>query len=204
LAVWKRTFATSETYAASSEDVLVVAAPDDTGGTVSRLDPATGEPVWSTDVAVTSRPALGGGLVVVPGPELSGLDLETGAQLWAVPSLDDGTFFMPAFTGHYIEVATTDANLELREPDDGALVTYRLVGTCEMAMFEVDDVPFASCSTGLVAFTMSGTDGWQLVDVLIPQGNVDSAVVVPGVGIAFSTGIGSAPDGVLVVRPQLP
>ncbi len=72
------------------------------------------------------------------------------------------------------------------------------------ALIAFGGVPYASCSTGLVAFTQSPDGGWQLVDVLIPQGGVDSAAVVPGGGVAFSTGIGSAPDGVMLVRPELP
>ncbi len=115
--LWKKTFGTGTTFVATGGDTLVVAAPGDgANGTVARLDPGTGEPTWSVDLSLTSRPAIGDGMVVAPGKQLVALDLETGEQRWAVPSSDDGRFFTPAFTGEYIEVATTNDQSRTANP----------------------------------------------------------------------------------------
>jgi outer membrane protein assembly factor BamB len=202
--LWEKRVGTGGTFMATDESMLVVAAPGDgNAATVSRVDPATGEPSWSADMSVTSRPAIGGGMVVVPGRQLVALDLETGEQVWAAAAIDEGTFFMPAFAGGYIEVATTGGILQLRSPADGALVTYAEAPRCTLALFEFDGAPFANCFSGLVALRPSAAGNWLLVLVAIPQGDMPSVAAVPGRGIVFSSGIGFAPDGVTLVRPHL-
>jgi len=83
---------------------------------------------------------------------------------------------------------------------DGTAAGHIPVGEASGQWFEFDGKMYALLAGGLVRLERPTSGAWRIAPVLQPQGAIDS-LTVAGDAIAFSTGIGSAPEHVLLIEP---
>jgi|GEM_PF-5652176 len=201
--LWKTTVGSSTAFVAADQSLVVAAAVSGHGtGATAAIDAHTGRELWRRDLEVSSPPAIQPGLVILPGEELLAVHAGSGESLWRRPPVDGGEFLFPALIGNLVVAATTAGTVELTTatgPGAGGVVEYAAVEKARGEWFPVSGTIYGLLRGGLVRLVES-SGRWQLVTVLVPQGRIDSAAPA-GAGIVFSTGIGSAPESVILVEP---
>jgi outer membrane protein assembly factor BamB len=201
--IWKKTVGTFSAFVAT-DGWLVVAASSSgqNNGEAAAFEAQTGRELWRIPAGVSSPPAVRDGVVLLPSSELSALEANTGRRLWSREPIRGGTFSFPAIVGDVAVATSNTGTAELTAMaghTPGSLIAYAEVGDSRGEWFERNGEIWGLVRGGLVRVE-SSPSGWRYVVVLIPQGAIDSASPAPQ-GIAFSTGIGSAPETVALLEP---
>lgn len=176
-------------------------SPTGDGSTVV-IEPATGKERWRTKLEASAPPAVEGSLLVVPGASLQAFDLTTGDRRWSAQAQAAGTLFFPGIIANGVVAGSNTGSLSIFDVRDGQLLATSEFGECVSGTTEW--LSGLASGYGLMCRSLvrlnHDSAGWRLVNVLTPQGAIDS-MTGSGAGIVFSTGIGTTPEQVLFVEP---
>ena len=205
--LWRRQEGSSNAFLAVANDAVVVAAQSSTNSAVvARLNVGDGSTAWERRFgAVSSPPVIAGDQVVVAAGKLESLDLASGAVRWEQESGERGDFVFPGVAGEFLTVGTATGPAELRETADGSEVAWAEGHpSCSIrppvwTLATGSQVYVLRCG-GLWRFVRASGGNWVFQAVFTPQGAMKDADHSLG-GVVFSTGIGTAPDGVEVLDP---
>lgn len=198
--LWKKTVGSFNAFIAVDGGLVVASSSSPSvDGETAVFEAATGKELWRKKGESSSPPVIKGDLVVLPNAAMRAFDTRSGQLRWTAEPRNGGTYFFPAIIGDVVVASTNIGTIEVRDPKDGSEIAFAQLGECGGNWFELKGVPYGLVCGGLVRLE-HGSTGWSLVRVLQPQGSIDSAAPV-GSQIALSTGIGTAPDQVLIIEP---
>ncbi|MGE3420486.1 MAG: PQQ-binding-like beta-propeller repeat protein [Dehalococcoidia bacterium] len=198
--LWKQNVGSFNAFIGTAGSVVVASASTpQVNSETKAFDVHSGAELWSQPYEASSPPAVTTKEVLIPGATMRTFDTATGADLWAATPPNGGTFFFPLVAGDVAVAASNTGTISILDAATGQERGVAQMGDCSARWFEFDDLPYGIVCTGLVRLEPDGS-GWKLVVVLIPQGAIDSAAPI-GRGVVISTGIGTAPERVLVLEP---
>lgn len=107
-------------------NATVFTVSDGAPGTLSALDPATGEPEWTVEIADewTTAPTVSFGTVFAgtANGTVQAIDADTGERLWSATEPDAGVYTVPAAIGSKVFVGTDNGTLYAFSPETGKML----------------------------------------------------------------------------------